>query len=193
MEHLFCYQSLQSVSLNDHLISVKSNCFDKSTTSMNISQRMKMTRSIGMSTEGKTIFEQDNLTKREMYDKFNPNKISLKANSHRSARQHQQAWKGSGWQCTRRWCTWTWASIWTSTCTWPSSPWWKCKTTLMYLNMAVMKRRNNVSLSSTHLVVGLFDCEKKLEIWVFFVICAKILWYHILAVSAESSRTFGLW
>ena len=38
----------------------------------------------------------------------------------------------------------------------------KCKTTLVNLNMAVMKRRNNVSLSSTHLVrVGLFDCEKK--------------------------------
>ena len=108
---------------------------------MNISQRMKITRSIGMSTEGKTIFEQDNLTKREMYDKFNPNKISLKANSHRSARQHQQAWKGSGWQCTRRWCTWTWASIWTSTCTWPSSPWWKCKTTLVYLNMAVINEK----------------------------------------------------
>lgn len=52
IEHLFCNQSLQSVSLNDHLISVKSKCFDKSTTSMNISQRMKMTRSIGMSTEG---------------------------------------------------------------------------------------------------------------------------------------------
>ena len=29
MEHLFCYQSLQSVSLNDHLISVKSKCFDQ--------------------------------------------------------------------------------------------------------------------------------------------------------------------
>ena len=34
---------------------------------------------------------------------------------------------------------------------------------------------------------------KKTRNMSFFVICAKILWYHILAVSAESSRTFGLW